>query len=133
MIDEDTEPLYFEPIAGGLANSASDTLETIVRDSLRWVSLSEAISAQPRSTVDFSQMMLLAVVLPAPTGGYDVQFQSVEIAGDTIRAHYAVGTPADDCIPAMGTTTPFAVVSVRADPRPVVFERSQELITCTFR
>lgn len=111
-----------------------DTTELVVKDSDQWSSVSNTlISGRAPETPDFDQYMVLLAALPVESGGYDVRFRSVEIAGDRLIASYAIGIPADDCITTMGTTVPYEAVAVRKVDLPVAFERTQELIRCTFR
>lgn len=133
-VDLDTEPLIFERVARGQRAAFADTVEVVAQDTQAWTALKRSLQpTQEESSVDFDQMMVLLAAVPSPGGGYHVQFLSVEIFDDEVRAHYALGVPAEDCITTMGLTVPFEAVAVRRVDLPVVFERRQEPIRCTFR
>ena len=133
-IDEETRPLYFEQIARGQRAALTDTVEIVIEDNETWTRYSGFLGvAPPDHPVDFDQMMVLLVAVPAESGGYDVSFRSVEAADSVIVAHYVLGVPDDDCMTAMGITTPFQAVSVPRVDLPVVFERGIERVRCTLR
>lgn len=133
VVDRESEPLPFERIARGQQAAVRDTLELRIEGSDRWNELKPSLNVPADATIDFDQEMVLLAAVPAPTGGYDVQIRSVEIVADEVIVHYALGVPAEDCITTMGETVPFDAVSARRTDLPVVFERVQEPIRCTFR
>jgi hypothetical protein len=133
VVDEESLPLPFERITRGQSAALEDTVEAVVTDSLDWRAILTLLNAPQSRPVDFGQVMVLFVALPAETGGYDVQFRSTEVIADTLIASYAVGVPAADCITALGRTVPFEAIAVRRVNEPVRFVRSIEPIPCTFR
>ena len=133
VVDRESEPLPFERIARGQRALFRDTLEVRIEGSDRWNELKPSLNVAADAMVDFDQEMVLLAAVPAPSGGYDVQIRSVEILAEEVVVHYALGVPADDCITTLGETVPFDAVTVRRTDLPVVFERVQEPIRCTFR
>lgn len=126
-----SEVLYFEPIGFGMRAQFSDTTEVVIRDSTAWAAYQDSLTStgtfQP---VDFSQAIVLLAAVPAPTGGYTIEFDTVELVGDSLLAHYVVNVPGPDCITAMGLTTPFQVVLARRTDAPVRFVRRAEEYSC---
>lgn len=132
-VDEQTVPLPFERLARGQSASLHDTLEVVVKHTDQWHAIAETFAVPQPAVVDFDQVMMLFAAIPAPSGGYDIQFRSVEVEDGRVVAHYSLGVPGDDCIATMGTTVPFDAIIVRRVDLPVIFERRQEAIRCTFR
>lgn len=132
--EAESTPLYFERVAQGQRAAITDTVEVAAKDGRAWQSIQDQLrSADVPRPVDFEQTIILFAAVPVPTGGYTVEFRSVERYDDRVVAHYAIGEPAADCITAMGGTVPYQAIEVPRVQEPVVFERSIEPLRCTFR
>jgi hypothetical protein len=130
-VDLGVESLYFEPVGMGQAGALSDTTEVVLRSPEQWSAIRDSLRApEPFRPVDFSQTMLMVAALPQRSGGFRIQFESVEKEGDDIVASYAVYAPAADCITVMGRSLPFQVVAVRVAPGDVTFRRRTVLESC---
>lgn len=129
--DVGPEALYFEAIGAGQAGTLSDTTETVIWTQDEWEVFRDSLRApEPFGPVDFDQTMLLVAALPRPSGGYRVQFESVEKEGERITASYVVFAPGPDCMTIMALTLPFQVVAARRATGDVVFHRRVELESC---
>lgn len=123
--------LYLEAVSTG-QRATLDSTETIVRDSATWATLSASLAPREASKpVDFSQTFVLLAALPQQSGGFRIEFEGVEVFGDTIEASYVVFVPGNDCITAMGRTVPFQAVAARRADGPVVFRRRTERVSCS--
>ncbi|MDX1740271.1 MAG: protease complex subunit PrcB family protein [Rhodothermales bacterium] len=130
-VEVGAEALYFEPVGIGQAGTLSDTTEIVLRTPEEWSAIRDSLrSPEAFRSVDFSQTMLMVAALPQPSGGYRIQFESVEKEGDDIIASYAVYGPAADCITIMGRTLPFQVIAVRVAAGNVTFRRRLVLESC---
>lgn len=129
--DSGPESLYFEAVGAGQAGRLSDTTEVVLRTPDEWIALKDSLRmVAPIPEVDFSQTMLLVAALPQNSGGFRVQFESVEKAGDEILASYVVFAPGSDCLTIMALTLPFQAVAVRKADGEVTFRRRVELESC---
>ncbi|ARA93414.1 hypothetical protein AWN76_009780 [Rhodothermaceae bacterium RA] len=125
------EVLYFEPIGFGTRARLRDTTEVVIRDSTTWAAYRDSLTATgPFRPVDFSQAVVLLAAVPAPSGGHLVEFEAVELVGDTLVAQYVLSVPGADCITAMGLTTPFQAVLARRTEAPARFVRRTEAYSC---
>jgi hypothetical protein len=125
------EALYFEAIGAGQAGLLRDTTEVALRTPEEWDAIKDSLrTVEPIREVDFSQTMLLVAALPQNSGGYRVQFESVEKTGDEILASYVVYAPGPDCMTIMALTLPFQVVAARQAEGRVTFRRRVELESC---
>jgi hypothetical protein len=130
----ESDVLYFEPIARGQQATLQDSTEIAIRDAETWETYRRQLRTQGAiSEVDFSQTFVLLVALPMPSGGYLVDFESVEELDGTIIASYLVTLPGDDCMTAMGRTVPFQAVMVRLADGELRFQRRVERVPCTFK
>lgn len=131
-LDEPTsEVLYFEPIGFGSRAQFADTTEVVIRDSTTWVAYQDSLTSTGTfRPVDFDQTVVLLAAVPAPTGGYTIEFETAELARDTLFAHYLINVPGADCITAMGLTTPFQAILARRTEAPVRFVRRAEEYSC---
>jgi hypothetical protein len=129
--DVGPEALYFEAVGAGQIGSLSDTTETAIWTQHEWDAYRDSLRApEPFQPVDFDQTMLLMAALPQTSGGYRIQFESVEKEGERITASYVVFAPGPDCMTIMALTLPFQVVAVRRATGDVVFRRRVELESC---
>ena len=125
------EALYFEPIGSGQSGSIPDTMEVVVRDSSEWQALAGKLRPrEPFKPVDFTQFMVLLSALRQTSGGYRVEFQSVDADGREIVASYVVYSPGADCMTISALTLPFQAVAVRKTAGDVEFRRSVVRESC---
>lgn len=125
------ESLYFEPVGFGQAGSLTDTTEIAIWAQDGWEAIRDSLRPpEPFGSVDFSQTMLVLAALPQTSGGYRIQFESVEQDGELITASYAVYAPGPDCMTIMATTLPFQVIAVRRTAGEVVFRRRTVFESC---
>ncbi len=118
----------------GQSAAFADTVEVVVRDAESWGALLGRLETLlPMPPVDFSEVMVLLVAVPTPTGGTNILFESVEDDGQTWIATYSIGMPARDCRAIDGAAVPFQAVMVPRSDRPVRFEHSIEPYPCTMR
>jgi hypothetical protein len=125
------ESLYFEPIGQGFYASLADTTEVVFRDPEEWQQFSTAL--RPRKDFvasDFEQTMVLLALVPVPTGGHSVAFESVDKMGDEIVATYTLTKPGADCMTIASLTQPFEAIAVRKAAGRVRFVRNVELLSC---
>ncbi|MDX1428971.1 MAG: protease complex subunit PrcB family protein [Rhodothermales bacterium] len=126
------EALYFETVGFGQTGAIADTTEAVFYDEASW--RDAASQLRPREalgTVDFSQYMVILAALSQPTGGYRVEFNSVERQQEEIVASYTVYAPGGDCMTIAALTLPFQAVAVRRADGEVTFQRSVERESCS--
>lgn len=125
------EVLYFEPIGQGIQARLADTTAVAIRDSLQWAAYQDSLNPiAPFTPVDFDQALVLVAAMPARTGGFSIEFETVELIADTVVASYVVNEPGDDCLTAMGLTTPFQAILVRRTDHPVRFDHRTASYSC---
>ena len=127
----DSESLYFETIGWGHFGTIRDTTEAIIRTSDEW----DSVSANYRpledfQEVDFSQVMVALIALPADYGGYSIEVESVESVGGIVTVSYLVSEPGTDCITPTALTLPFQAVLIRKAEGRVEFVRRTESFKC---
>jgi len=124
-------PLPFEEVGRG-RNATTDTLHRAILSLAEWQALSDSLyPLVPFKTVDFELEMLLIAALPVPSGGFDLRFEEVEDAQDTLIARYRLYTPGADCRITMAPGNVFQVVRLTHRTTPVTFERTEESADCT--
>ena len=128
------EPLsfYFESLGRGQRAAFADPAEAVIRDAETWARYQDLLRpVQPFEPVDFAQAMILLAAVPTSSGGYLVEFESVEALGDTITATYVLTGPGRDCLAVPAPSVPYEVVLTRPDDRPVRFERNTDTYPCS--
>ena len=131
--EEVGEALYFERIGLGHTALFTERTERVVRTPEAWaVAQDSLIELGPFKDVDFEQTMVLFAAVPVETGGYSIQFETIELVNDEIIATYMLTEPDEDCIPTTTLTQamPFQAVLVRRADAPVRFVQETELFTC---
>ncbi len=132
VVVEATEVLPFENVGVGASASLTDTTEVILYTPEAWENYRARLrSVGPFKPVDFSQEMVVLVAVPVPSGGYSVEVESVEKAGDEVVVHYVLYTPDRACIPVEGTAVPYQVVKARRAEGSPRFVRRTEPFPCT--
>lgn len=122
--DEFIETLVFEPLGHGFMANVADTTEVLFRDVETWNEFAQRLKPIGKlKDVDFEQMMVVVAVVPATSGGYAVEFESVDVANDEMVATYALTTPGLDCMTIAALTQPFQAIAVRKTEGPIRFVR----------
>ena len=130
--DVPIESLYFESLGRGYSAQVTDTTEMTFRTPEEWGSFADRLHPMVAfRAADFEQTMVLVAAVPATTGGYTVEFESVEQIGDEIVAAYLVTEPGYDCVAIMALTQPFHVVAVRKTVGPIRFVARRKTETCS--
>lgn len=132
-VDDGPVPLVFDPLGVGQQIRGADSLAVreVVRDSAAWAAFGpRLLSFRPIDGVDFSQRMILVAGVPVNSGGHILTFQSVEQDSAEIVATYLLTVPSDDCVIAMGNTTPYHAIAATRSDLPVRFEEERETISC---
>ncbi len=130
-ITDDSEPLYFETIGWGHFGTIRDTTEVIIRTSDEWIRVSANYRPiEDFKAVDFSQVMVALIALPAEYGGYSIDVESVESAERIVTVAYLVSEPGPDCITPTALTLPFQAILIRKTDGSVKFVRRTESFKC---
>lgn len=126
----DATPLAFTQLAYG-SLSPVGAAEAVYRTEQEWAAVREGLGTVQREP-DFPAEGVLLAAIEAPTGGYQVRFESVAVeVGDQVVARYTVEEPGDGCMVTQALTQPFAVVAVRALPEgAVLFIQSRRAVPC---
>ena len=130
---EEAEPtaFYFESFARGPHAAFSDTTTLVIRDEATWAAYQDQLRAvQPAEPIDFTQTMVLLAAVPTSAGGYFIEFESVEKAGEEIVASYLLTAPGRDCLVIPAPAMPYEVVLTRRDEAPVRFEQRTTTYPC---
>lgn len=129
---QEWDALYFESIGRGQSGALTDTTEVVLRDSSDWAELRQSLRPRaPFAEVDFSQSMVFVAALPQTSGGYEVQFDGVDISDSVIVASYVLSEPASNCLTTMALTLPFDAIAVRKAEGAVTFRRRIERVSCS--
>jgi hypothetical protein len=106
---------------------------TTITDAATWGSFWTSLIPDPQATgpaptVDFSQEMVIAAVMPLrPSSGYRIEIERVTEYADYIEAEVVERTPAAGCVVLTVITRPFDVIRVPRRNKPVRFvERTLE-------
>lgn len=130
--DLDVESLYFEAIGMGYAAEVPDTTTVILHTESDWAEFRKLLHPRrPFKEADFEQTMVLVAAVPVSTGGYTVEFESVERIGGEVIASYLLTQPGYDCMAIMALTQPFEAIAVRRTDGPVRFVRRSKTESCS--
>jgi hypothetical protein len=130
--DLQIESLYFETLGRGSSAQVADTTELVFSTQEEWSGFAGRL--RPMATfkdTDFEQTMVLVAAVPASSGGYTLEFESVEKIGDEIVAAYVLSEPGFDCVAIMALTQPFHVIAVKRTEGRVRFVRRSVAETCS--
>ena len=130
---EGAEPMafYYESFARGQHAAFSDTTTLVIRDEETWAAYRDQLrSVQPAELIDFTQTMVLLAAVPTSAGGYFIEFEAVEKAGEEIVANYLLTAPGRDCLVIPAPAMPYEVVLTRRDEAPVRFEQRTTTYPC---
>ena len=130
----ETEAIYFEPIGLGSSSAFNAVTEKAIYDADTWNDYQQYMeTVLPFRDVDFSQLMVVFVAVPAHTGGVTVQIESVEIGETDVVVSYVLGQPGEDCRVMDIPSAPFQAVMLRRLDGPFRFEHRTEPQPCTLR
>jgi hypothetical protein len=124
------ELLSIRVIASG-STSPAGPVEDVYRDAERWRALRQGLRDVAYEPSFTTEGVLIAAV-QAPTGGYNVRFDSVYVlpARDVV-AIYTVEEPGDECFVTQALTEPFQVIAVPGLPEGAVrFVQRRETYSC---
>ena len=122
VLDQEIESFYFEPVGSGFAASVADTTELVFRDRESWTDFRQRLAPlRDFPDVDFEQMMVIVAAVPAPTGGYFLEFEGFERIDGQLTASYVVTQPGADCVAITALTQPFQAIAARRVDGPVAF------------
>ena len=126
------EAVAFEPLGRGMQARLDTTTMRAIQEAALWTTYQDSLRPlQPFKAVDFEREMVLLAALPVPTGGYDLRFEVVEQAGDTLTARLRLFTPGEDCRITLGAGMVFLAVRLARLDAPLRFEREDEAYRCT--
>jgi hypothetical protein len=129
---EFSETFIFELIGHGYRAAVLDTSEVVFRDQASWLRFAAKLNPTGNlKETDFENMMIIAVVIPAPSGGYTVAFDSVDREDGEVIVSYTLSTPGLDCMTIAALTQPFAAIAVQRIDGPVRFERTTVRESCS--
>ena len=128
---EQSDPLYFETVGRGHTGTVQDTLEFIVRDADTWRAVQEDLRPLAEfEEVEFTQALIALIALPAESGGYTIEVESVESLNNVITVSYLVSEPGPDCITPEAEALPFLAVMIRKFEGEAEFVRRTERYKC---
>lgn len=120
-------PMRFEVVEQGTYSQYPRESELVVTEQAGW----EAFYRQhapdgeiPR--VDFTQSMVVGVVLQRNTGGFQVEVTAVNETADAVVVSYTETRPNSDAVTIQVLTQPFVLVQVPRRDGPVRFEHTVE-------
>lgn len=124
------------PTAYATYSGLSDSLRTVVRDSVQWSALWRGITRPfypppPLPHVDFDRDMLVVAALGArATGGYDVVIEGAQQDASTIEIALRTSSPAPGCPVSAAMTQPVDLATIPASPRTVRFRERSIIVPC---
>ena len=128
---DESMPLYFETIGRGQYGEVRDTVEVISITSEQWADVSATVRPLAAfEPVDFDQSMVALIALPAESGGYTIEVESVESLDGQLTISYLVSEPGADCITPTALALPFQAVSIQKTAGEIRFERRTERYKC---
>ena len=130
--DEVITALVIENLGRGHSGSLSDTTEAVFRTPAEWMPVAERLSPlEPFPEFDTTQVMVLMAAIPTPSGGYQVQFESVEATEDELVATYELSVPGHDCLTITALSLAFQAVTIPRSDLPVRFVRDERYYSCS--
>lgn len=129
---DEGEPLVFDTVARGQSASTRDTLEVIIRSADDWSRVSDQFQpVNPFPDLDFSQTMVGIVSIPANSGGYSIDVESVELVDSTLVVAYILNVPGSSCITPQALAEAYQVFTIRqADFSATEFTRRTDTYSC---
>ena len=130
--DDRVEPLLEESY-GGLDERAREVVRTRRVWEDAWRTLHEGRSSTPeRPEVDFgSSMVVVAAMGSRPTGGYDIEVESVHREGETLYVVVRETSPGEGCGVTQAFTAPTTAVRVPRVPGDVHFVEKESANDCS--
>ncbi len=97
-----------------------------VVEAAEWKELWGRLSREDPPAVDFAASRVAAVFLgPRPTGGYRVRFAETVEGKDAVTVRWSEQAPGEGQAPPQGATSPWLLVAVPRDARPVRFQKAK--------
>lgn len=129
---DEGELLVFDTVARGQSASTRDTLEVIIRSADEWSRVSDQFQpVNPFPDIDFSQTMVGLVSIPANSGGYSIDVESVELVDSTLEIAYVLNVPGSSCITPQALAEAYQVITIRqADFSDTEFTRRTDAYSC---
>lgn len=116
--------LAFATVAQGHDSRITSPREVVVRSAGEWQTLWTEHSGSPAPGVTVSESLVVAVFLGSrPTAGYAVEIVRVLQEADATVVEYRERTPPPGALAAQMLTSPFHVVSIPRNTRPVRFRK----------
>jgi len=115
---EPTNRVPFKTIAKGVRSSIREPSQIAIRSQTEWQKLwrqhtSTSTAPAPLSPIDFEKEIVAAVFLgEKPTGGYNVEISSAEIADSALTVFVKETFPKPGAIVTQGFTQPFHIVRI---------------------
>ncbi|NND73005.1 MAG: hypothetical protein HKN43_15635 [Rhodothermales bacterium] len=132
--DDVMTALVIENLGRGHSGSLTDTTEAVYRTPAQWRPVAETLSPlEPFPEFDTTQYMVLLAAIPTPSGGFQVQFESVEATEEELIATYELSVPGHDCLTITALSVAFQAVAVPRYDLPVRFEREERYYSCSTR
>ena len=109
-------------------------MEAVFRTPEDWLTVAESlVPLEPFPDFDTTQVMVLLAAVPVPSGGYQVQFESVEATDEELIATYELSVPGHDCMTITALSLAFQAVTVPRSDLPVRFVRDERYYSCSTR
>lgn len=125
------QAVAFAPLGRG-AQALVGTTERAILDAETWGAYADSLRPLfPFDSVSFDREMVLVAALQVSHGGYDLRFELVEQAGDTLVAGYRVYVPGEDCRSTVGPGAVFHAIRLGRSNSSIRFARESEAIDCT--
>lgn len=130
--DDRVEPLL-EESSGGLDEEAREVVRTPELWTETWQALYEGRSPVPeRPAVDFERsMVIVAATGSRPTGGYEIEVESVHRHGESLFVVVRATSPGDDCMVTQALTAPTTAVRVPRVDGDVEFVEEESVHECS--
>ena len=130
--DDRVEPLVDEPYSG-FDERSRRIIRTTGAWEEAWEQLHEGRSPMPeRPAVDFeSSMVILAAMGSRPTGGHDIEVESVHRHGESLFVVVRETSPGDGCIVTQAFTAPTTAVRIPRADGDVEFVEEETVNECS--
>ena len=119
-------PIQMTPLNSDMMSGIDRPEQVVVRSDKEWQALWQrhAPGGRPAPTVDFNKHMVVAVFLGSrPSGGYQVQIESIRPEGNALVVRWAEARPGAGQVAAQVMTAPASIVAVPRHSGDVRFEK----------
>lgn len=133
-----TGAVNVDQIEKGQYSDLVEGTQAVLRDEEAYAAFWERLHADrdsvpERPGVDFDEEVVVAIVLgQRSTGGYSVEIDEVltSAAGGTIQVRFTEAVPGEDCFVTQALTSPYVLVTVKAQDEDFTFEGAEETRSC---